>query len=232
MLSPQTNGFFRSILLRVSSVMALSFGLHTSYVYADTAEFRKLQQRSEQAELQNNFGLAIELNQQLLQLRPKDLDTITTLSGLYGKAESPGKQLAWAQVALKLQPNHFPALINQGNALASLGKSAEAKESFRKAQRIDPSSPLPAYGLGVLAQESEQHSDALQLFQAALKLSPNFEDALFNLAVTYANLKNYDEALKILDRLIVQNPGAADVRYLRAEIQGLLIKNQLRDKKL
>ncbi len=219
MQSSQGCRFFRFTLLRVSSAVVLSLNLHALDVHAETAEFRKLQQLSEQAELQNNFALAIQLNQQLLQLRPKDVDTITTLSGLYGKAENPGKQLAWAQVALKLQPNHFPALINQGNALASLGRSAEAKESFLKAQRVDPSSPLPAYGLGVMAQEGGRYSEALQQFQAALKLSPNFEDALFNLGVAYANLKRYDEALSTLDRLIKQNPGAADARYMRAQLQ-------------
>ena len=41
---------------------------------------------------------------------------------------------------------------------------------------------------------------------------------MFNTAVAYANLKMYPEAVQILDKLIKQNPSAADARHMRAEI--------------
>lgn len=211
-------------------VIALLLAVHAANVYANDADFRKLQQRSEQAELQNNLALAIELNQKLLELKPKDVETMTTLSGLHGKAGHFEQQLSWAQLALQHQPAHFPALINQGNALASTGKTQAAQESYRKAQRIEPSSPIPAYSMGVLAQESDLPSMALLHFQDALKINPNFEDALFNLAVSYANLKLYPEAVKTLDRLLKQNPGAIDARHMRTDIQERFMKPHSKNK--
>jgi tetratricopeptide (TPR) repeat protein len=205
--------------LLVAPVMALLLALHAASVCANDTEFRKLQQYSEQAELQNNLTLAIALNHKLLEIKSKDVETMTTLSGLYGKAGNFEQELAWAHLALKHQPGHFPALINQGNALAGTGKTQAAQESYRKAQRIDPSSPIPAYSMGVLAQNNNQQSTALLHFQTALKINPHFEDALFNLAVAYANLKLYPEAIKTLNCLLKQNPSAIDALYMRTDIQ-------------
>ena len=232
MLPIQLQCHLRLIFLCVATTVALTFSLHTSQVHAGNDEFQKIQKRSEQAELQGDLELAIQLTLQLMQLRPYDLDTMTTLSGLYGKAENPLKQLSWAQVALKRNPNYFPALINQGNALASTGQAKAAEESFRKAQRVDPSSPIPAYSMGVLAQESDEPQQAILHFKEALKINPNFEDAMFNTAVAYANLKMYPEAVQTLDNLIKRNPSAADARYMRAEILGKMTSFKVKKKNM
>ena len=107
----------------VAPVIALLLALHAANVYANDAQFRKIQQRSEQAELQNNLALAIQLNQKLLELKPKDVETMTTLSGLHGKAGHFEQQLVWARLALKHQPEHFPALINQGGLPCSIAQN-------------------------------------------------------------------------------------------------------------
>ncbi len=183
--------------------------------YANEADFNRLRLQSEQAEARGDIRQSIRATLKMLDLKPSDVATMLVLSGLYGKAGQAEQQLVWTKKILKLQPKHFDALINQGNAQAALGNTQAAKDSFYKAKDIDPSSPVVPYSLGVLAQSMEKDQEAIGFFQQALKLSPSFEDALLNLAVSQANVGRTREAIAALDRLLKKNPGAEDARQLR-----------------
>lgn len=187
-------------------------------VQASETDFKRLDRLSTQAEAKGDFMQAIRLSLKMLNIKPNDIPTMLALSGLYGKTGQPEQQLVWTQKILTLQPNHFDALINQGNAMAALGNFKGARDSFGKAQSVDPNSHLPSYSLGVLAQSQNRDEEALGFFQRALKLSPSFEDGLFNLAVSFANLGRTKEAVAALDRLLKKNPGALDARQLRSEL--------------
>lgn len=187
-------------------------------VQANEAEFKRLDRLSTQAEARGDFNQAIRLSLKMLEIKPNDVPTMLALSGLYGKAELPEQQLIWAKKILKLQPRHVDALINQGNAQAALGNTTAAKMSYDQARSIDPKSPLPVYSLGVLAQSQNRDAEAIGLFQQALKSSPDFEDALFNLAVGYANIGRTKEAISTLDRLLKIIPGAMDAQSLRSTL--------------
>lgn len=183
--------------------------------YADDAAFQRLRQQSEQAEARGDIQQSIRAALKMLDLKSNDVATMLALSGLYGKAGQAEQQLVWTKKILKLQPSHFDALINQGNAQAALGNTQAAKENFYKAKGVDPSSPVAPYSLGVLAQSMEKDQEAIGFFQEALKLSPSFEDALLNLAVSQANVGRTREAIAALDRLLKKNPDAEDARQLR-----------------
>lgn len=186
-----------------------------SPAHANDADFNRLRQQGEQAQARGDLPQSIRAALKMLELKPNDLATMLTLSGLYGKAGQAEQQLVWTRKILQLQPNHFDALINQGNAQAVLGNVKAAQDSFGKARRLDPSSPVAPYSLGVLAQSLGQDQEAIAFFQAALKLSPAFEDAWFNLAVSQANTGLVREAIRNLDQLLRANPAAQDARELR-----------------
>lgn len=183
------------------------------------AEFQRLQALSELAELRGDFAGAIRFGLQSLDHQPNDQATLVALSGLYGKNEQPDLQLTWARRALRANPREFAALINQGNALMALGQDRAARDSFHKAQQVQPKSHIPSYSLGVLAQAREREAEAIVHFQQALKIAPGFEDAQFNLAVSYANLGRIPQALQILDELLAANPRATDARQMRTDLQ-------------
>ena len=198
-------------------VFAIAISIATAYTGG--GDFNRLRQQSQQAEVQGDVPQAIRLSLKMLELQPGDLATMVALSGLYGKAEQPQQQLAFTQRILKLQPNHFDALVNQGNALAALGNLKEAKDSFKKASGIESNNPVAPYSLGVLAQSQGKDEEAIGFFQTALKMSPAFEDALFNLAVSYANIGRFRDAIGMLDRLLRKNPDAMDAKQLRATLR-------------
>lgn len=185
---------------------------------AQEAEFEQLQRRSTEAEMRGDFPTAIRLCLLSLQIKPNHQPTMLALSGLYGKNGQPRQQLVWSARLIAQNPKEFGAFINQGNAHKALEQDRAAKDSYLKAKALDPMSPIPHYSLGVLAQERNRESEAMAYFQEALKVAPDFEDALFNLAVTHANLGDYAKAVQVLNRLLQQNPDDQEARRMRISL--------------
>ncbi|MDQ3949445.1 MAG: tetratricopeptide repeat protein, partial [Gemmatimonadota bacterium] len=62
----------------------------------------------------------------------------------------------------------------------------------------------------VAAARSQQWQDAASLFENVAQLNPYNRDALYNLAVTYHELGQYEKMLPYLYRLVAVDPGNAD----------------------
>ncbi len=77
----------------------------------------------------------------------------------------------------------------------------------------------------VAAARSQQWADAAGLFENVSKLNPYNRDALYNLAVTYHELGQYDKMVPYLQRLVAVDPGNADNWLLLARAYNGLGKN-------
>ena len=77
----------------------------------------------------------------------------------------------------------------------------------------------------VAAARSQQWADAAGLFENVSKLNPYNRDALYNLAVTYHELAQYDKMVPYLQRLVAVDPGNADNWLLLARAYNGLGKN-------
>ncbi len=198
---------------------SINFALLPQAAHASETDFNRLRQQSIQAEDRGEIEKAMRLRQQMLQMKPDDIEALVALSGFYGIFEQPQKQLEICHRILKIKPNHVDALVNQGNAYAALDRIGDAQDSYRKAMKIEPLNPIPPYSLGVIEQSRDREQEAMQWFLAALKISPDFEDALFNLAVSHANLNQTAKAIEVLDRLLRKNPGAIEARKMRDSLR-------------
>lgn len=206
------------------AVVFLACLLTLSVAQAQPDDFQSLLRNSTQAEERGDWKQAIQLCHRMLKIKPEDVATMVSLSGLYGHAENPTQQIFWSRKALTAQPKNFMALVNQGNGYSAVGEERRAMDSFRAAEAVDPSSPIPAYSMGVLAQSRERETEAVGYFRKALRLSPSFEDARFNLAVSLANLGETTQALNLLDQLLQHNPAASDAIELRVTLRNQVMR--------
>ena len=69
------------------------------------------------------------------------------------------------------------ALVCAGHALAHLGRIDEARESFLKAAREDPDSPVAYFELGNLALLAGRHEDAGRMYSRAIEIDPSYAPA-------------------------------------------------------
>lgn len=182
---------------------------------ARVAELERESVREEDADRPEG---AIAAAKKILELCPGDYRSMTVIGGLYGKMQRFDEELEWTRRALALKPTYWQAHVNRGNALAATGNAREARASFEAARRASPGNAIPVYSLGTLREQERDDRGALALYEEAIRLDPDFENARFNRAAMLANLGRKDDAKEELRRILAKNPSAADARAMLADL--------------
>jgi tetratricopeptide (TPR) repeat protein len=124
--------------------------------------------------------------------------------------------------ALELNPRYLEALIHQGLVLYEMGRDAEAEDSFRRASASvsAPSNGLPA---PIAASLANQHAElaeayaeagsldrAVEQYQRALELGPNFVDLRYRMARLLLESGRSLEAREALEEVLRIRPNFVD----------------------
>jgi tetratricopeptide (TPR) repeat protein len=86
--------------------------------------------------------------------------------------------------------------IDRGYALHQAGKLADAESVYRDALETWGPDALLLYNLGVLLEDLQRKSEALQAYQAALGAEPTMADCHYNLALLFEELGRGQEAIR------------------------------------
>jgi tetratricopeptide (TPR) repeat protein len=112
--------------------------------------------------------------------------------------------------AVQCAPEDAAAHLNLGNALARVGRLAEAAASYRHALDADPEFAQAHNNLGELWLERGRADEALVSCQQALRIRPNFAHAHQNVGTALVRLGRFDEAASSCRRAIAIDPGFAE----------------------
>ena len=127
--------------------------------------------------------------------------------------------LAYLRLALKLDPKLDEAWVLVGDAEDAAGDAAAAREAYARVEPGSAEYPTAQDRTALSLQTSGDKAGALKLAQAVADANPGDPQALVVLADILRDDERYDEAVKVLDRLIAQIGGdtAANWRlyYLR-----------------
>ena len=77
--------------------------------------------------------------------------------------------------------------------------------------------------LGTCYELKKDHENAIKCYEAAISLSPKFEDALLNLAAVSYNSGNYDKAFSSIKKIDIKNDKANYKPYMIA-----ILKEEIR----
>ena len=111
--------------------------------------------------------------------------------------------------AIELNPNFATAYQWHAEIyLASMGRMDEAIAEMRKAEQLDPLSPIIATDVGKLLMYARRYDEAEAQLKKALELDPEFSQAHGFLSGVYLEEGLYDEAGRELERIRpVADPG-------------------------
>src|SRR6185295_15739447 len=84
--------------------------------------------------------------------------------------------------------------------LMALRRSTEAIAEAEIERRLDPASPLAASSLGRSRYRGRQFDGAIAAFRDGIRLDPTYVPNYGRLADVYIERRQFDEALKLLDR--------------------------------
>jgi len=150
---------------------------------------------------------AVQLYQTLLDLAPNDLEAIIGLVRLW----MLDKQYAHAQqlVAQKLQTLRYPPelYLILGFLYREANVPHEALRSFERAVVLQDTSAQAHFHLGAQLERLHREHEARQELRRAIKLDPNYADALNYLGYMDAeDGTNLDEARALIERALALDP--------------------------
>jgi tetratricopeptide (TPR) repeat protein len=85
--------------------------------------------------------------------------------------------------ALSLRPDHAPSWLNMGNASVDLDDLTSAETLYRTAIRLDGALPEAYASLGHILTMQGRLADAIEVFEIAIRLRPDFAQAHWNMAI-------------------------------------------------
>ena len=115
--------------------------------------------------------------------------------------------------ALRLNPEHFIALENLGNAYRQQRRWDDARATLAHALKLKPGDPEANYGLGMVLAQDNDTAGAYEHLRKALEGRPVYPEALNNLGVLYLRTRRRDEAVAQFEQCIRVAP-AFDQAYL------------------
>jgi tetratricopeptide (TPR) repeat protein len=147
------------------------------------------------------LDVALLAYRRVLSLDPRDWDAACRSGYLHYQSGQLEEALAHFGICDELQPNHAPTLYMRSVFLHDLGRFEQAVTEGLRAHALDPSDADTCNAVGAAFQGFRRHGEALQWFDRALGLRPDFDEALYGKAVSLGQMWRVDEALAIHDRL-------------------------------
>ncbi len=191
--------FFRSALKDNAASAEAYYGLGSVYL--------KLGRNSEARE---QFEHAAKLTAAYPETTPNAWNNLGLLATRQGDTE---KAIGYFKEALRLDPDHFIALQNLGNAYRQQKRWDDARATFEHALAIKPEDPEANYGLGMVFAQENNNDSAFRYLQKALQARPTYAEALNNLGILYLRTRRRDEAVAEFEECMRVAP-AFDQSYL------------------
>lgn len=159
-------------------------------------------------QLKQDIPSAIELFRYAHKLDPENLDCVNTLADLYVEQGHYEAAIGAYQYILKREPDNADCYSYIGYLLWQLDKNDEAISSYLKALAFNPDCAIAYNNLGVIyLDEQNDPLKALDMFQMALDIKPEYTLACFNVGRAQENLGETTEAAKTYSNALALNAG-------------------------
>jgi len=100
-----------------------------------------------------------------------------------------------------------------GDVYRSQGDYERAKNHYLKAREDEELVAIPCYGLGVLAEEAQDQTSAMEYYREVLDAAPDHVDTALRLAGLLKETGDIDGALQVLTEANRYNPREPEIHY-------------------
>ena len=181
------------VVLHYSGVLANQIGQHDDAV--DLIE-KSLKLVSDRADWHSNHGIVLQ-----------ELGRLDEAIAAYHRA-------------IELNPGHANAYNNLGVLLKVTSKPAEAEDAYRAAIRLNPEH-IDAYtNLGILLDSLKRTEESVACFCRAITLRPKHREARRHLAIAHCTLGEFDQAIRIFEEWLAEEPGDPIATHMLAACSG------------
>ena len=178
-----------------------------------------------------DYEKAGRIFQELLSINPRFADIQNKLGIIYNQTNRLELAAQAFEKALDLNAGYTEASLNLAITYSDLGMYEKARQVFERAahfaeltaDKTSAASGIDPFVKGKLAAEHlrignmyyglQLLDEAIDEYQKALRLSPNFADIITQLGIALRDKGHYDEAIKEFNRAKLSNP-----RYISARL--------------
>jgi len=180
---------------------------------------------------QNFYEDAIPVLEAGVQIAPHRYDLRAALGKSYFMSGKVNEALEQFKKLTEVEPSARPyALL--GVAYRQLGRYDEAKQSLQKGLELDPHDGSCLFNLGLIAEQQGDSAGAESMLQQVLRSSPNFPDALLELANLRIAAKRLPEAEELLRKYVRLSLNPATGYYKLAIVERSLHDTAAADRDL
>jgi len=159
------------------------------------------------------FGYAVELYTQILEVSPNHPDAMNLLGVLGSQFGQHEEAVSLINQAIGISPDQPIYRINLGNVLQAQGKFEEAEQSYQQAIDINPAMAEAHYNLGCVLEQQDRINDAVWSYHKAIETNPQYAEAHINLGNVLQAQGKFEEAEQSYQQAIDINPVVAEAHY-------------------
>ncbi len=146
-------------------------------------------------ETQKNYSEALSSYKKAFEADNENFNILNNIAFIYLRLELDDDAIIYSQMALDINENYTPALINLGIALARTGNVSEAEELFKRAASLEPDNQSVFFNLAVMKEKLGNYDEASEYYSQLIKLG-NANGSL-GLARIYEKQDMKEEALQL-----------------------------------
>lgn len=158
--------------------------------------------------IEGDYAPAVSLYERAIKRSPDDVRTMTALGTALDGAGNTQQAKVEYQEALSIDPGNVDARFNLAHLDFKHGDYADAEEAYRRVLVENPNDAMAHNELGGVLAAVNRPTEARREFEAAIAISPDNFDALYNLAGIEAENNNLPRATELLERALKQKNDA------------------------
>jgi tetratricopeptide (TPR) repeat protein len=168
-----------------------------------------------------DYNSALDEYKKALNLERGDFMVMNNISYIYLQRGLADMSILYAQMALDINGNYVPALINLGIANAGTGNMSSAEDHLSRAVQLDPGNQDAMLNLAILHERQGEFSKASGYYEKLMKLGSG--PSALGLARSYEKQGRMKEAVGIYRKIqSLDSMGRLEQTRARQRIRMLL----------
>ncbi len=157
--------------------------------------------------IKQDYDKALEYYDKALKIDPKDSYIYNNKGYLYDQIGKIDLAVNNYNKAIEIDPSSWITYNNMGRMFSRLGKDKEALEVYNKAISLNTTDNVYIYySAGTINFKLGHYDNAIVMFKKVIAIDPKSFQSYFYCSLAYSKLKDYEQALKYLDKSLSIKP--------------------------
>jgi tetratricopeptide (TPR) repeat protein len=174
------------------------------------------------------YSEALKCYDKIIQIDSQFADAYRLKAATYTGMNQHEKAVECFQKAVELNPNNLEFLLSLAIAFQRVRKFEDALKVYAVAKTQRPTDARIDYYIGLMWGNMADNQKALASFEQALRLKPDFTDALLGKGIMLSRLNRKEEAKEIADKILQTKICNEKQEAARAQSENESIKNDFK----